>query len=93
MTEPSLTSPAADSERAGNDKSPSPWRTRLSWVVVIVIAYVLSPLPVNIFLILLPPRVAVSAERYLEVAYSPLAWLYGHSQKVQEFYDWYGSLI
>lgn len=97
MSEPERTettsSDPAPSPGTTNEERPSRWTTRLSWAVILLVGYLLGPLPAGLFLGVLPPQVAAPAEKILEVAYSPLSWLYERSERVQEFYDWYKGLL
>lgn len=63
------------------------------WAISLLIIYVLSPLPMQIILDLMPLRAAVGAHRTLEVAYAPLIWLSDHNEPVHDFYAWYESLL
>src|SRR5690242_17912302 len=49
--------------------------TPLLWVVSLLIAYVLSPLPVGVALDLLPAKYAIPMHRALRTVYAPIIWV------------------
>lgn len=80
-------------EADGDPRAPANWSTRACWGVVVVIGYLLSPLPLGVMLDLMPRTVSRPAFFALSVAYKPLSWLYGQNRQVRDFYDWYESLL
>lgn len=93
---PEPATPGRNPDRSDVEVAPrasANWSTRACWGVVVLIGYLLSPLPLGVFLDLLPMPVARPAFYALSVAYKPLSWLYGQNRQVRDFYDWYESLL
>ncbi len=64
-----------------------------SCVVIGLLIYVLSPLPVVFVFERLPEPCLNPVGRGLDVAYIPLGTLYENYEPVETFYDWYLALI
>ena len=62
-------------------------------LVFACVAYVLSPPAAFILLAQMPPHIQASVERFLEIVYSPLQWMYDSCAAVEKFYDWYNGLF
>lgn len=84
-TEASSNAPSAHRPRSAT--------TPLLWVVSLLIAYVLSPLPVGVALDLLPAKYALPAHRAFRTVYAPIVWVSNRVPQVHAFYEWYEDLF
>jgi hypothetical protein len=66
--------------------------TPLLWVVSLLIAYLLSPLPVGVALDLMPVKYAFPTHRALRTVYAPIIWVSNRVPQVHAFYEWYEDL-
>lgn len=84
-------------ERTGEpeaDRGRFPAITAIALVPVLFVSYVLSPVPVMLAIMhVVPANAQESAMAVFVVIYAPLQWAYEHSESVERFYDWYGSLF
>ena len=65
----------------------------IGWAALILGLYVLSPPPLAYVLMSAFPEREEDIEGILRPLYSPLQWLYDNYERVERFYDWYGSLF